>query len=335
MPGTKDNLMIDFLAGVSRRSLLIAALAAAPLAAQAWTTKPVHLVVPAPAGGTQDVVARILSEAIAAEIGQPVIVDNKPGAGGTIGLQALNSAAPDGQTLMFTASNVLTEVPLVLKTRFDPAKDVKPITMAARASMVLVAAPGVPAANVKELVAYLKTATGQAKSCASYSPGTSSHYACMIFAKQAGLDLQHIPFAGSPPALQNLMGNQVSIMFDGLATSLPQIKAGKIKVLGVAAKTRLAQLPDVPTLAEQGYPDIDFSNWVGVIASSKVPDALIQKINAVVTKAASTPAVREKLLAHDFIPAVSASPVALAKDTRLEYERNAQIVKSYDIKLNP
>lgn len=326
--------MINHFVSLSRRSLLIAALAAVPLAAQAWTNKPVRVVVPAPAGGTMDVVARILSEAISTEIGQPVIVDNKPGAGGTIGIQALNNAAPDGQTIMFTASNVLTEIPLVMKTAFDPAKDVKPVTMVARPTMVLVSAPDVPASNLKELIAYLKTNTGQARSCASYSAGTSSHYACMIFAKQAGLDLQHIPFPGSPPALQNLMGHQVDIMFDGLVTSQPLIKGGKVKVFGVAAKNRLAQLPDVPTMAEQGFPEIEFSNWVGAIVSAKVPDATVQKINAVISKVASTPAVQEKLQAHNFPPIVSQSPEAFARDTRLEYERNAQIVKSHDIKLN-
>lgn len=320
---------------MSRKSVLIAALAAMPLLAEAWATKPVHIVVPAPAGGTMDAVARIFSEAIAAEISQPVIVDNKPGAGGAIGIQALENAAPDGQTIMFTASNVLTEIPLVMKTAFDPFKDVKPVVAVARAHMVLVSAPAVPASNLNALIGYLKSSHGQANSCASYSAGTSSHYACVMFSRQAGLDVQHVPFPGSPPALQNVMGNQVSIMFDGMVTSLPLIKAGKIKVFGVAAKNRLAQLPDVPTLAEQGYPGIDFSNWVGVIVSSRVADALVQKINATVSKVAASPEVRDKLLARNFTPMVSQSPAALARETQLEYERNALVVKTYDIKLNP
>ena len=179
-----------------------------------------------------DIVARILAESISAEIGQPVIVENKPGAGGAIAVQALNAAPPDGQTIMVTASNILTEIPLVMKTSFDPIKDVKPVTMVGRANMVLVAAATVPANDVKALVDYLKTTKGGKGSFASYTAGTSSHYAGMIFAKKAGLDLTHVPFPGSPPALQQLMGGQVDIMFDGMATSLPQIKGGKLKAYG-------------------------------------------------------------------------------------------------------
>jgi tripartite-type tricarboxylate transporter receptor subunit TctC len=310
---------------------LAVALTAAPLMAHAWTEKPVHVVVPAPAGGTVDVVARILSEAVSKEIEQPVVVDNKPGA---IGVQALLQAPSDGQAIMFIASNILTEIPLVMKTSFDPMKDVTPVTMVAQATMALVSAPTVPAQDLKGLIAYLKTGKGSPASFASYSAGTSSNYAGAIFAKKAGLDLQHVPFAGSPPALQNLMGGQVDIMFDGLVTSLPMIKAGKLKVFGVGYGSRLAQLPDVPTMAEQGFPEINFSNWVGAIVSSKMPDDLVQRINAVLTKVASSPEVKEKLIAQNFAPMVSKGPEELAKMTRDEYERNAQIVKAYDIKLN-
>ncbi|EHP44874.1 hypothetical protein OR16_00155 [Cupriavidus basilensis OR16] len=311
------------------------ALCAAPLAANAWSQKPVRVVVPAPAGGTMDVVARVLSEAISTEIGQPVIVDNKPGAGGAIGVQGLNLAPPDGQTIMVIASNILTEIPLVMKTGFDPVKDVKPVTMVARSAMVLVATPTVQAKDLKGLISYLKTAKGGQGSYASYTAGTSSHYAGAIFARKSGLDLQHVPFPGSPPALQNVMGGQVDIMFDGAVTSLPLIKAGKLKAFGVGTTTRLAQLPDVPTMAEQGFPEIiDFSNWVGVIVSAKVPDDIVNRINAVVTKVASTPKVREKLMGLSFSPMVSESPEALAKMTHAEYERNAQIVKAYNIKFN-
>ncbi len=314
-----------------RPPLLVALLAVTPLLAQAWTDKPVRIVVPAPAGGTMDVVARVMSEGIAAEIGQTVIVDNKPGAGGAIGVQNLLNAPADGQTLMFTVSNVLTEIPLVMKTRFDPLKDVRPVTQVAYSTMVLVGSPQTPAKDLKGLIAHLKKQGSG--SYASYSAGTSSHYAGAILAKKAGLNLQHVPFAGAPPALQNLMGNQVDIMFDGLVTSDPLVKAGKIKMFGVGAKQRLPQLPDVPTMAEQGYPEIEFSNWAGAIVSSKLPEALVQRMNAVISKVAATPKVREKLVSHTFVPQISESPEALARATREEYERNRQIVKTYDIKM--
>jgi tripartite-type tricarboxylate transporter receptor subunit TctC len=309
------------------------AIATAPLA-QAWTDKPVRMIVPAPPGGTMDVVARILGDSLAAEIGQPVIVDNRPGAGGAIAVQALNAAPADGQTIMVTASNILTEVPLVMKTSFDPVKDVKPVTMVARAGMVLVTAQSVPAKDLKSLIAYLKTNKGGQGSFASYTAGTSSQYAGMIFAKKAGLDLQHLPFAGSPPALQQLMGGQVDIMFDGMATSLPQIKGGKLKAFGVASKARSAHLPDVPTMAELGFAEIDFSNWVGTVVSAKMSPELIGKINIATVKAAMSPKVRDRLVAAGFEPTVSESPDRLAQMVKADYERNAAIVKAFNIQLN-
>ena len=313
---------------------VLLAIAAAPLAANAWTNKPVRIIVPAPPGGTMDLTARILAEAISTEIGQPVIVENKPGAGGAIGVQALNAVPSDGQTIMIVASNILTEIPLVMKTSFDPLKDVKPVTMVARSSMVLVAAATVPANDVKGLIGNLKTGKDGKGSFASYTAGSSSHYAGLIFAKKAGLDLQHVPFVGSPPALQNVMGGQVDIMFDGMATSLPQIKGGKLKAYGVGSKTRSVHLPDVPTMTELGFAEIDFSNWVGTIVSAKVPDDIVSKINSTTAKVAMSPKVRERLIAAGFEPAVSESPEALARATKAEHDRNAQIVKAYNIQLS-
>ena len=263
-----------------------------------------------------------------------MIVENKPGAGGAIAVQALNAAPPDGQTIMVTASNILTEIPLVMKTNFDPVKDVKPVTMVGRANMVLVAAATVPANDVKGLVNYLKTSKGGKGSFASYSAGTSSHYAGVIFAKKAGLDLAHVPFPGSPPALQQLMGGQIDIMFDGMATSLPQIKGGKLKPYAVASKTRSVHLPDVPTTAEVGFAEIDVSNWVGTVVSSKVPADLIGKINIATVKAAMSPKVRDRLIGAGFEPTISDSPDKLAQMVKADYERNAQIVKTFNIRLD-
>jgi len=319
-----------------RRLPLLAALlalATAPLA-QAWTSKPVKIIVAAPPGGTMDVVARIIGEALAAEIGQPVIVENKPGAGGAIAVQALNAAPPDGQTIMVTTSNVLTEIPLVMKTSFDPVKDVKPVTMVARTGMVLVAAQSVPPSDLKSLVAYLKKDKGGKASFASYSAGTSSHYAGAMFAKKTGLDLTHVPFVGSPPALQQLMGGQIDIMFDGIVTSMPQIKGNRLKAYAVASKTRSVHLPDVPTTAELGYPELDFSNWFGTLVSSKMSSELIGKINIATVKAAMSPKVRDRLIAAGFEPTMSVSPEQLAQMVKADYERNAGIVKAFNIQLN-
>ncbi|MCY1165841.1 hypothetical protein D9M73_57520 [compost metagenome] len=312
--------------------LAILSMMATPVV-MAWTDKPVKMIVPAPPGGTMDVVARILAEQISADIGQPVIIDNKPGAGGGIAVHALMAAPADGQTIMVTASNVLTEIPLVMKAGFDPLKDVKPVASVTRSTMVLVGSPSVPAQDLKGLIAYVKANPGKL-SFASYSTGTSSQYAGMIFNQKAGLDLQHVPFPGSPPALVQVMAGQIPIMFDGIATSLPQIKGGKLKIFGVASKTRLAQLPDVPTMAEQGFPDIDFNNWVGTVVAAGVPAAMVDKINAATLKAASAPKVKERLAAVGFEPDTSLTAGQLAQSVRAEYDRNAAIVKTFNIKLN-
>ena len=317
-------------------------LAAATLAAAAlgvsgqggFPTRPIRLVIAFPAGGPTDITMRALADNASKILGQPVIVENKPGAGGAIAVEALKAAPADGQTILIAASNILTEVPLVMKTRFDPVKDVKPVTMVGRASMVLVDSASVPAHDLKGLVGYLKTHDGGQGSFASYTAGTSSHYAGLIFAKKAGLDLTHVPFPGSPAALQQVMGGQVDIMFDGVPTSLPLIKGGKLQAFGVASKTRSVHLPDVPTMAEQGCPDIEFSNWVGTVVSARLSPEMVAKINIATLKAVMSPKVRDRLIAAGFEPSVSESPDKLAQMVKSDYERNARIVKAFDIRLN-
>ena len=319
---------------LTRRAACATALALALPSAMAWTERPVTLLVPAPAGGTMDVIARLMADQLGTELGKPVIVDNRPGAGGAIAAQALKSAAPDGQTLMLTASNVLTEIPHVMKTGFDPLRDIKPVAVVARAVMVLVGNPALPAKDMKELVAYLKASPGKF-SFASYSAGTSSQYAGMILNQKAGLDLQHIPFAGSPPALTQVMGGQIPIMFDGIVTSRAMVQAGKLRAYGVASKVRSPLLPEVPTLAEQGYPDLVFSNWLGVIAPAGLPNELLEKIHAVIARAAQAPRLRERMTAAGFDTEPQQTPAQLAQLMKADYERNGAIVKAFNIQLNP
>jgi tripartite-type tricarboxylate transporter receptor subunit TctC len=246
----------------------------------------------------------------------------------------MNAAAPDGHTLMMTASNVLTEIPHVMKSGFDPLKDVKPVMAVARASMVLVGAPSLPAKDLQGLVQLVRSQPGKF-SFASYSTGTASHYAGMILNQKAGLDMTHVPFAGSPPALTQVMGGQIPIMFDGMATAKTMIQSGRLQAYGVASKTRSPHLPNVPTFAEQGYPDLEFSNWVGLIVSGGVPAATLDQIHSAAVKAASTAKVRDRLLAAGFEVGVDTSPAQLAASVKAEFERNAAIVKAFDIRLNP
>lgn len=318
-----------------RKTLLaIAGALLMPVAAMAWTDKPVRLLVPAPAGGTIDIIARILADQLAADTGQPMVVDNRPGAGGAIAVQALRAAPADGQTLMVIASNVLTEIPHVLKTGFDPLKDVRPVGFLARANLVMVAAPNVPAKDFKGFVAYAKKNPGSL-SFASYSAGTISQYTGMILNQKAGLDLQHVPFNGSPPGLAQVIGGQIPVMFDGFATSRPMIATGKVQAYAVASKTRLSQLPDVPTFTELGYPDLNFSNWMGVVVSSAVSPEMSEKISKAIRSVGTNPQFRGRMFAVGFEAAEDLDLPQQAHALKVEYDRNAAIVKQFNIKLNP
>ncbi|MEN9629841.1 MAG: hypothetical protein RJA10_3069 [Pseudomonadota bacterium] len=283
----------------------VTALAAATLAFNAWALgdKPLKLIVPAPPGGTMDIVARLLGQQLQADIGQPVVIENKPGAGGGIGIQALLQAPADGNTLLVGASNLLAEIQHDARAR-----------------------------DFKALVGHLERNKGKA-SYATYSAGTVSHYAGAIMSDQLGLDLQHIPFAGSPPALQNLLGGQVDIMFDGMLTSVPMIRGGKLRAYAYTGSTRSRHLPDVPTMAELGFPQLQFVGWVGVIASSKLPPAELAKVQAALKKAASAPAVQQKLFETGLDPEVNVDTPSLVRETNEISERNGAIVRKFGIKL--
>lgn len=283
---------------------------------------------PAPAGGTADTIARVVGQQLSTDIGQPVVVENKPGAAASIGLQAMLQAAPDGQTLAMVPSNVLTESPHVMKLPYDPLKDILPIATLVRSGVVLVTPASTPAHDFASLVTYLKTRKG---AYSTYSAGTASHYAGLILSDKAGLDMQHVGYAGSPPALLALMGGQVDFMFDGILTSLPMIKSGKLRAYAFSGKQRSRLLPDVPTTAEVGYPELQFMGWIGLVGSAKLPADVLAKVQAAVKKAASEPAV-QKRLAELGEPDLSVDTPAIQREDTAVSERNAAIVKKYGIK---
>ena len=315
--------------------LSIALAAALPTgSALAFTDKPVKLIVPAPPGGTIDVFARIISDQLAHELKQPVIVENRPGAGGAMAVKYMLSQPSDGNTLLVTVTNILTEVPHVLKGGFDAMKDVRPVSQMARSVMVFIASPQFPAKDAKEAIAYIKAHPGQL-SFASYSQGTASQYAGAILNQKAGLDMQHVPFPGSAPALAQIMGNQIPLMFDGSVTTKPLVPSGKVKLLAVAYKSRLSDFPNVPTMAEIGYPELDFSNWAGVFASAKTPQPLLEKINATLLKVNASQAVQARYLSTGFEPIKQERTLEqLSTDLQAEYQRNGEIVRNFGIKLN-
>jgi len=312
------------------------ALAASLLAggAHAFGDKPVRLIVPAPPGGTIDVFARIISDQLAQEIRQPVIVENRPGAGGAIAVKHMLSQPADGSTLLVTVTNILTEVPHVLKVGFDPMKDVRPVAQMARSVMLFIASPQFPARDGAEAIAYVKAHPGTL-SFASYSQGTASQYAGAILNRRAHLDMEHVAFPGSAPALAQVMGNQIPLMFDGSVTSKPLIAGGKVRLLAVAYKSRLPDYPQVPTLAELGYPEVDFSNWSGVFASAQTPRPLLEKIHSALARVNARKAVRERYAGTGFEPVEGdRSLEQMSTDLRTEFDRNAEIVRNFDIRLN-
>jgi tripartite-type tricarboxylate transporter receptor subunit TctC len=305
--------------------------AACAIPAAAWTDKPVHLVVPGPPGGTSDILARMVGAALSSRIGQPVVVENKPGAGGAIAVHAVLAAKPDGSTLLVAPQNVLTEVPLVLPVSYDPLEDLKPVAELARATLVLVAGPSAPPGALKDLVAYAASHPGKV-AYASYSPGTASHFAGLVLNQKAGISLQHVPYKGSPPGLNDVMGGQVPLMFDGLPTSLALVRGGRLRALAVASAGRSPLLPQVPTFAEAGFPEVAFTNWLGVIASARLPAPTRERIHAALMQAMEAPGLRAKLADAGLEPSPRTSAVELEKSIAADHARSSRLVRDFNIK---
>jgi len=265
--------------------------------AQAWPNKPIKYIVPFAPGGTTDILARTISEKLSVALGQPVVVENKPGAGGGVGADFTAKAAPDGYTIMGgTISTHAINASLYSNLPYDPVKDFVAITLIARVPNMLVINPAIPAKNVAELIALIKANPGK-YTFASSGNGTSQHLSGELFKSMAGVDMQHIPYKGSPPALQDVVGGQVSMTFDNITTALPLAKAGKLRALAVTTAKRSAAAPDVPTLAESGLPGFEVGSWQGVFAPAGTPPEIVRRLNTEIVKIINMPDVREKLTA--------------------------------------
>lgn len=313
--------------------LALAALALAGVSASAQTApdKPLRIIVPAPPGGTLDVVGRLLAESLQPALNQPVIVDNKPGGVGMLGVGELLAAPHDGQTVMVHISGIVSEIPHLAKPRYDPFKDIKPVAQLTRSGLVFVGAPTVGASTLKEAVGYVKARPGQV-SFASYTTGTISHTSGVEFNALAGLDMAHVGYKGSPPALQDVIGGHVQFMFDGPATSVPMIKAGKLKAYAVTTPQRLAALPDVPTFEEAGYPAMTAVAWVGLWVAPDVPAPVQARLREIALKAMQAPAMKDRLAALGMEPGTGASSEDLGRALRVAYERQASLLKSINFK---
>ena len=316
-----------------RTALQLAALALASVAgaahAQAWPSKPVSLVVPFPAGGTTDVLPRAPAERLSPAIGQPVIVENKPGAGATIGADYVAKAKADGHTLLIGAVHHTIASSVYKKLPYDFQKGFEPVTVIAMVPNVLVVNARTPAKNVNELVALIKAKPAEA-SYGSNGNGTAQHLIGTQFQQQTGTRLQHIPYKGSGPLATDLLGGQILMSFDTITPVLPHIKAGKLRPLAVTTAKRSPALPDVPTLQEAGLKDFDIGTWFGVLAPVGTPKPVLDRLSAEATKIIQSPDFRKRM---DDIGAqpVGNSPAEMAAQIRSETDKFSLLVKAANV----
>jgi tripartite-type tricarboxylate transporter receptor subunit TctC len=288
-----------FLSALPRHAALVGATLtlSMPLAlaqAPTWPEKVVRIVAAGPSGGSADIVARLLADELSKQIGQTVIVEPKPGAGGLIADNDLSMAPRDGHTLLVGVNSLVSEIPHIVKQAANMAAQIKPLVEVSRGGLVMVGNVSLPAKTLPELIAYAK-ANPDKVNFASYTAGTISHVMGLQLNNAAGIDMMHVGYKGSTPALQDLMGGHVQLMFDGMATSIPLIKGGKIKAFAVSTPSRTPLLPDVPTFAELGYPQLEAVAWMGLWVRPDLPAPLQVQIREAALKALAQPAVRTRL----------------------------------------
>ena len=318
---------------LSRRTatLALAALLASPLAvsAQEWPTKPVKIVVPFAPGGGSDFIARYVAHRLTEELKQPFIVDNKPGAGGNIGTEQGIKSPPDGYTLTLIASSYTVNAN-VYKLNFDPVNDITPIIQVSQGPLVIVVNPQVPAKDLKELIA-LSKAKPDSIAFASSGPGSIVHAASEMFNLRAGTKMMHVPYKGSGPALTDTLSGQTQVFFSSASTAVSHVQGGKLRAVAVTTKKRIPALPDVPTVAEQGVADYDVTLWHGLIGPKGLPPAIVNKINAAVTKALHLKETEEKLR-NDGVAPAGGTPKEFGDTIKREIDSWGKVVKAANIK---
>ncbi|MGE8494855.1 Bug family tripartite tricarboxylate transporter substrate binding protein [Comamonas sp.] len=322
--------------GLVRRSTLLAlALVAVGGAAQAqdpWPSRPITLVVPFPPGGPTDMVARVLAQQVGQQLGQTVIVDNRPGANGNIGNALVAKAAADGYTVLYNTSSIALSPSLYKKLSYDVAKDLRPVALTAVVPLGLVVNPKVPANTVQELVKYAQDNKGKL-SYGSAGNGNVTHLAAFQVVQHYGIDASHVPYKGSAPADVDLVAGQIEFMTDTINSVAPFIKDGKLKLLAVSTAQRIPNFPNVPTLAESGMTGFEAGAWQGVMVPARTPDAVVQRLNAEILKALKDPGVLEKLRLQGTEP-LGSTPQAYGDYIQSEIKRWAGVVKSTGVSLD-
>ena len=309
-------------------ALVLPLLAAAQ---EGYPSKPVRIVVPYPAGGVADLLPRVVGEKLSQKWGQPVVIDNKPGASGNIGMAEAARAAPDGYTLVLAPTGNLTvNQSLFANLPFDVARDFTPVTLLAQSPNVLVVHPSVPAKSLRELVDYAKANPGKLN-FASPGEGSGAHLAGELLNLEAGIRTTHVPYKGMAPAVNDLLGGNVQMMFAGVSSALQHVKGGKLVALAVASPRRNPQLPDVPTVAESGLPGFDVTSWYGIVVRSGTPPGVVQKIRRDMAEALQAGDVQSRLAGLGLEP-VGNTPEEFAALIRAETQKWGDIVKKAGIK---
>lgn len=312
--------------------LALVATALRPVAAQTYPAKPIRFIVPFPPGGGNDLIARELSQHLTESLGQPMVVDNRPGASTLIGAEAAAKASPDGYTLFMGNNSTLTINPhLYKKLPYDAVRDFAPLSLLASAPFVLLAHPSVPAQSVKELIALARQRPGQLN-FGSSGLGIATHLAGEMFKLMARVDIVHIPYKGAAPALTDLIGGQIELLFNNVISAMPHVRSGRLRALAVTSKTRSHALPQVPAVAEAGLPDYEASVWYAVLAPARAPAPVLTRLHGEFVKALQQPRVQDRL-ASDGASIVGSTPEVLARTIEADLARWGKVIKQNGISL--
>jgi tripartite-type tricarboxylate transporter receptor subunit TctC len=304
-----------------------------PATAETYPSKPIRFVVPFPPGGATDIVARVVGQKASESLGQPVVIENRPGAGGNMGADVAAKAAPDGYTMfMGTIATHAINASLYKNLSFDPIKDFSPVALLASVPLVLVVNAEVPAKSAQDVIALARAKPGELN-YASPGSGTALHLAGELFKSMAGIDMVHVPYRGSAPAVTALIAGHVALMFDTTLSAMPHVEDGKLRALAVTTARRVPTLPYLPTIAEAGLAGFDVSAWNGVLVPAHTPDEIIKRLNAALVGALKAPEVRDRLLKQGAVP-LGSTPEAFRAFIESESGKYAAIIKRAGIKAN-
>lgn len=301
-------------------------------AQQAYPSKPIRFISPMPPAGSTDILARLVGQKLTESLGQAVIIENRPGANGVIGTDIAAKSSPDGHTILLVNSTHVINAILVAKLPFDSVKDFLPVSTLTISQFLLAINPSLPANNLREFIALAKSRPGQLN-FASSGNGAVSHLAGELFDIMAGVKMQHIPYKGAAPALTDLVGGQVQLYFATTISTMPYIKSGKVRALGISGDARLSVLPDVPTFSEAGLPGFGARNWFGILAPAATPKPIIDKLASEIARILTTPDIKEKLASQGLDPFIS-TPEQFAELMQAETARYTKVIRTANIKLD-